>query len=101
MECNTVSDMQPLPSLFAAHLRQWCLAERGRSEGAFARVLGIDPSLLSRIKTLQIKTDTATLAAACVALGLTRAESAAIYEEAGHCLPPVMSAKATEIQEGV
>lgn len=76
---------------FERHLKGWC-EKGGHSENAFAKLLGVDPSTLSRIKTAQTRTDTATLALACREFGLDRRAAAILYEEAGHKLAEVLTA---------
>lgn len=79
------------PNRFSVLLDRWVAADPGeRSDAAFARVLSIDPSVVSRVRRGSVRLDTRHLAAACVALGATADESIAIYQEAGHPLPPVL-----------
>lgn len=83
--------MDPLtPTAFSRLLDRWIAAEEGRSAASFARLLGIDRSMITRARAGTVRMDTARLAAACVIFGADRAEAIALYTEVGQALPPVL-----------
>ena len=78
-------------TMFAELLDRWRAAEDGRSDADFARLLRISTTMVSRARTGKVRLDSTTLAAACVAMDANREEATAVYVEAGHALPPVLT----------
>ncbi len=90
----------PSTSLLERLLRGWVLAEEGRNEASFARLLGVNQSTVTRLKARSVLPSTSTLAAVCVILEASRADCIELYQEAGHVLPPALRSDRLPLSSG-